>query len=253
MPATVRHFAINADDVARAKAFYEDAFGWRFTPWGPPGFCQTRSAGPSLIGALQDRREVAGHVMPSVELTFGVADIEATAAAVAAHGGAVIMSPFHIETVGHLIFFQDTEGNIAGAMQYERDAAPGTAPEGRPARFSHFSINADDVGRARVFYEQVFGWSFTPWGPPDFFRLQDAGEGLSGALQARHQVDGRALAGLAVSFGVADIGAAASAIAAAGGTVLSQPFHIQGVGHHIFFEDSEGAVFAAMQYEHDRR
>ena len=34
-------------------------------------------------------------------------------------GGKILMPPFHIETVGDLIFFQDTEGNIAGAMQYE--------------------------------------------------------------------------------------------------------------------------------------
>jgi hypothetical protein len=34
------------------------------------------------------------------------------------------MPAFHIETVGHLIFFQDTEGNIAGAMQYEQPQWP---------------------------------------------------------------------------------------------------------------------------------
>jgi predicted enzyme related to lactoylglutathione lyase len=32
------------------------------------------------------------------------------------------MPPFHIEGVGRLIFFKDTEGNIAGAMQYEEQA-----------------------------------------------------------------------------------------------------------------------------------
>ena len=29
------------------------------------------------------------------------------------------MPPFVIETVGTLIMFQDTEGNVVGAMQYE--------------------------------------------------------------------------------------------------------------------------------------
>ena len=38
MTATLRHFAINADDVPRAKRFYEEVFGWSFTPWGPPNF-----------------------------------------------------------------------------------------------------------------------------------------------------------------------------------------------------------------------
>lgn len=60
--------------------------------------------------------------MPGMEITFGVEDIAATAAAIEAAGGKVLMAPFHIETVGRLIFFQDTEGNIAGAMQYEGEA-----------------------------------------------------------------------------------------------------------------------------------
>ena len=28
----IAHFAIHADDCARAKQFYETAFGWTFTP-----------------------------------------------------------------------------------------------------------------------------------------------------------------------------------------------------------------------------
>ena len=45
MAATFRHFAINADDVQRAKRFYETLFGWKFTPYGPPNFYQIWNAG----------------------------------------------------------------------------------------------------------------------------------------------------------------------------------------------------------------
>ena len=252
MSATLRHFAINADDVPRARAFYETVFGWTFTPWGPPGFYQTRSAGAGHMGALQGRRGIGGQVMPGMELSFGVDDIQATIQAIEAHGGKVLMPPFHIEGVGHLIFFADTEGNIAGTMQYESvqwpeaGAGAGVMTGGR---FSHFSINADDVARARAFYEQVFGWTFTPWGPPGFLQLHGAGDDMGGALQGRHTVDGRALPGLAVTFGVEDVGATAAAILAGGGAVLSKPAHIPSVGHHIFFQDTEGNIAAAMQYE----
>lgn len=119
MPATLRHFAINADDVPRARAFYEQVFGWNFTPWGPPGFYQVRDAGTGLLGALQGRREVAGQRMPGMEITFGVDDLHATIAAIEAAGGTILMPPFRIEGVGELTFFRDTEGNVAGAMQYE--------------------------------------------------------------------------------------------------------------------------------------
>lgn len=119
MPATLRHFAINADDVPRARAFYEQVFGWSFTPWGPPGFYQVRDAGKGFLGALQGRREVGDQRMPGMEITFGVDDIQATIAAIEAAGGTILMPPFRIEGVGELTFFRDTEGNIAGAMQYE--------------------------------------------------------------------------------------------------------------------------------------
>ena len=121
MPATLRHFSINADDIPRARAFYEQVFGWTFHPWGPPDFLELRGAGLEHGGSLQGRRTVAGRDMPGLEVTFGVDDIDATARAIEAAGGKVLMAPFHIETVGHLAFFQDTEGNIAGAMQYERN------------------------------------------------------------------------------------------------------------------------------------
>jgi uncharacterized protein len=125
MAATFRHFAINADDTARARAFYSNVFGWTFDPWGPPGFYQIKNAGQGLLGALQGRREIVPGVrMTSFEPSFGVEDIHATIAAVEAGGGKIVMPPYKIEGVGTLIFFQDTEGNILGAMQYE----PGVFP-----------------------------------------------------------------------------------------------------------------------------
>lgn len=253
MPAILRHFALNADDVARTRAFHEQAFGWTFTPWGPPGFYQTRSAGPSLMGALQDRRAIAGQTMPCVELTFAVDDIEATSARIAAAGGAVLMPAFHIETVGHLIFFRDTEGNIAGAMQYEPGTTPGGEAPSGAARVSGFGVHADDVGRAKAFYEGVFGWVFTPWGPPDFYTCGNAGDGVGGLLQARHTVEGRALPGIEVTLGVDEIGAAADRVRAAGGEVLTAPYHIEGVGHHVFIATPEGCVLALMQHETEPR
>lgn len=119
MTGTFRHFAINADDVPRARRFYEQVFGWNFTPWGPPGFYQTRDSGGGHLGALQQRRTLAGQAMPGHELTFGVDDLAATAAAIEANGGQILMPPFRIEGVGELIFFRDSEGNVAGAMQYD--------------------------------------------------------------------------------------------------------------------------------------
>jgi uncharacterized protein len=125
-PANVAHFAINADDVERARRFYEQVFGWRFEPWGPPGFLQIFSGNdqePGIRGALQKRRELLPGVRTvGFECTVGVADVDAVAAAVVAHGGTILIPRALIPTVGYLIFFRDPEGNVAGAMQYDSTA-----------------------------------------------------------------------------------------------------------------------------------
>jgi predicted enzyme related to lactoylglutathione lyase len=120
MPAAFCHFAINADDVQRAKLFYESVFDWTFDPWGPPDFYQIKNAGSGVLGALQGRRELEpGAVMRGFEATMGVKDLKATIAAVEAAGGEIVMQPVRIPTVGELIYFKDPEGNLVGAMQYE--------------------------------------------------------------------------------------------------------------------------------------
>jgi predicted enzyme related to lactoylglutathione lyase len=120
MPAKLRHFAINADNVQRARRFYESVFDWTFEPWGPPDFYQVKTAGQGLLGALQGRRELAPGVrMTGYEVSLGVEDLKATIAAIEAGGGKIIMQPYRIEGVGELIYFEDTEGNLVGAMQYE--------------------------------------------------------------------------------------------------------------------------------------
>lgn len=119
MPATIRHLAINADDVQRAKAFYEAVFDWTFEPWGPPDFYQIKGAG--VGGGLHGRRELLpGARMIGFEATVAVEDIDATIAAVEAAGGRIVMPPSRIQGVGELIYFEDTEGNLVGAMKYER-------------------------------------------------------------------------------------------------------------------------------------
>lgn len=123
----VAHFAINADDVPRARRFYERVFGWTFSAWGPPKFYQIDTSGSGeprgILGALQGRRHlVAGQPTIGFECTISVASIDDTAKAVAANGGTVVIPKSIIVGVGTLMFFSDTEGNVFGAMQFDAKA-----------------------------------------------------------------------------------------------------------------------------------
>ena len=119
MANDVVHFAVNAEDVERARSFYERVFGWTFTPWGPPDFYLIETSPTGIRGALQKRRHPpAGEGSCGYECTIAVDDVEATAREVERHGGRVTLAPTHLEQVGTLIHFEDTEGNVVGAMQY---------------------------------------------------------------------------------------------------------------------------------------
>ena len=123
MACNISFFAIHVDDVARGRAFYEGVFGWRFEPWGPPGFYLIHTgdqANPGILGAMHKRREpVEGKGTIGYECSIAVDDIDKTIAAIEAAGGRIGMAKFTIPTVGTGCYFYDTEGNWAGAMQYE--------------------------------------------------------------------------------------------------------------------------------------
>jgi predicted enzyme related to lactoylglutathione lyase len=123
----VAHYSINADDVDRARQFYEKVFGWKFDAYGPPGFFLVNRESATLHvplgGALQKRRElVPGVAMRGFECTISVDDIHRTAKSIQANGGKIVMQICTLAGVGRLLYFQDTEGNLAGAMQYDSQA-----------------------------------------------------------------------------------------------------------------------------------
>jgi uncharacterized protein len=124
----VAHFAINAEDLPRTRRFYEKVFGWKFEAWGPPGFYminpKSAPVAIALRGSLQQRREIVkGTRMTGFECTISVTDIRATESAVKTNGGTIVMPVCTLAGIGQLLFFQDPDGNIAGAMQYDEAAA----------------------------------------------------------------------------------------------------------------------------------
>ncbi len=123
MTANVGHFAIECDDVERAKRFYERVFGWRIEPWGPPDYYQVFTGAPERPGILGDLRvrhePLTGTGSRGYECTIVVDSLDEILAAIEAHGGRVIDgSRYRIEGVGDLAYFADTEGNRAGVMQH---------------------------------------------------------------------------------------------------------------------------------------
>ena len=117
---------------------------------------------------------------------------------------------------------------------------------------AHFDIQADDIERARRFYQRVFGWRFEAWGPPDFYMIHTGSAedpGIHGSLSKRHEpVAGSGRVGYECTVSVDDLGAIKAAIVANGGKILLDEYEIVGVGTMIRFDDSEGNSACAMRY-----
>lgn len=127
MPRVV-HFEIYAEEPERAISFYQTCFGWNFTKWtGGSDDYWIINTGPAdqpgINGGMLRRREklnavsVIGYVC-----TVDVPDLDETIAAVVRQGGAVALAKDAVPGMGWLAYFTDTEGNIFGAMQFDRTA-----------------------------------------------------------------------------------------------------------------------------------
>jgi predicted enzyme related to lactoylglutathione lyase len=121
MPRPI-HFEIPAEDPARAIAFYEAVFGWKFQKWdgsGMPYWLISTGDGPGIDGGLMPRNDPA---QPCVN-TMGVENLDSVLAIVARHGGTCVVPKMAIPGMGWLAYCKDTEGHIFGMMQNDPAAA----------------------------------------------------------------------------------------------------------------------------------
>jgi predicted enzyme related to lactoylglutathione lyase len=124
MANNLASFAIHADDVQRCRRFYEAVFEWKFEPWGPPDFYLVHTgddSSPGVQGLMHKRQQPRGAGGPNCfECTIAVTDLDRVTKAIAANGGRLLMDRAPVPTVGILTKFEDPEGNVVGAMLYER-------------------------------------------------------------------------------------------------------------------------------------
>src|SRR5262245_1549001 len=100
MHGRIVHVAINADDLAATRSFYERLFGWSFEEY-MPGFIRARDVGVD-VAAIQERRALLDVPTNALEVTVEVDDVGAAVDAAIAAGGAVAMPPAQIPGVGEL-------------------------------------------------------------------------------------------------------------------------------------------------------
>ena len=131
---TVVHFEIPADDLERAKRFYQDVFGWKITRW--EGLkseneywlidSSTEKEKASISGGII-KRQAPSHMFMNY---IGVDSIDGYIEKVKKAGGRVVLPKQVVGGVGAFAAFMDSEGNLVGLHQREKGSRFGTAKEG---------------------------------------------------------------------------------------------------------------------------
>jgi uncharacterized protein len=123
----VQHFEIPVDDIARARKFYESAFGWGTMDFPMPGMQyvglhtgpvdeKNMPEGAGFInGGMFQRNPQFPVTGPTIAMT--VENIDAAIGKVKAAGGAVVMEKVQVADMGLYAYVKDTEGNVIGIWQ----------------------------------------------------------------------------------------------------------------------------------------
>ncbi|HEX5520032.1 MAG TPA: VOC family protein [Candidatus Nitrosocosmicus sp.] len=119
---TVEYFQIPADDISRAKEFYNKVFGWEMQKWNNSEnsdqeywMFQTKDdeGNPGLGGGLM-KRQSPQHTVTNF---ITVSSIEEYSSNIEQSGGKVIMPKTEIPNMGFFAVFLDTENNMFGIFE----------------------------------------------------------------------------------------------------------------------------------------
>ena len=119
----VVHFELPADDVARAKNFYQSTFGWNILDVPEMNYVIVRTGEVDEKNMLKETGVINGGmlkknaVVSAPSFAIDVKDIDAATAKVKAAGGTIVKEKVSVGDMGFIVYFKDTEGNVLSLWQ----------------------------------------------------------------------------------------------------------------------------------------
>lgn len=143
-------------DVAKAKAFYGELFGWTFAdmPMGPFTYTIVKK-GDKQVGGIMPSTPQMG---PPAWMSYvSVEDADEIVRVAKANGGQLPMDVQSAPGVGRFAVLNDPTGGWVGFLQGESAGdAPGMPGAGE---FCWETLNTTDIEKAKAFYTTLFGWT----------------------------------------------------------------------------------------------
>ena len=253
-------------DPQAAMAFYGGLLGWEFDNVSPSG------SPPYSLASLHGHVVAAFGTQPDQTWTpvwnvyVRVADVDESAASIAAAGGTVTVPPVAVGDAGRFACFEDPQG--AGFCVWEPGTTRGVALVNDPGSWVSNELATTDPDGAAAFYRSVFGWETAPMGDAQMFLRPGYGELLAEqrgnpnlveeyeqmgapagfADMVAYLVPGGAdRANWGITFSVADADDAAARTSELGGTVLSGPTDMPWV-RVVEIRDPDGTEVTLSQF-----
>lgn len=237
---------LGTSDPEGARAFYGQLFGWTAEAAGEEygGYINFSKNGSAVAGCMRNSGDMGFPDAWSVYLAS--ADVQATADAVPAAGGQVVVAPMEVPAQGTMAFFADPGGAMVGAWQ--PGGHNGFQIFNEPGTPVWFEVLTRDHNATVRFYESVFGWQTDVLSDTPEFRYTTLGKGddaLAGIMDATDYLPAEVPPHWSLIFLVEDTDAGVAKVQELGGTVLREPEDTP-YGRVAQVTDTTGAVFSLM-------
>lgn len=246
LPGKFVWFEHLSGDVAKARGFYRELFGWVSDPV-PVGdqqypLIQNGSCG---IGGF---REAPAGMRPQWLGYLSVEDVDAAAQAAASRGARVLMGPADFPPVGRGATLADPQGAVFAIWRSTQGDRPDQIPT-PPGDWCWNELMTDDDGAALAFYQGCFGFErqSKDMGPAGTYHLLVKGGTMRAGLM-KYPPGMNYPAAWTPYVAVADCDALAARAAGLGANVLVPPADIPEVGRFSVIADPLGAPLGMLRF-----
>jgi len=251
-PGAISWPELITSDLDAAVAFYKDVLDWdmQTMPMSSGMYAVGSVAGQPAAGMMKRPDD---NIPPYWGVYITVLDVPSIVSRVKELGGTVIMDAFEAPEVGVMAVVQDPQGAVFSVMAYKEPDHEAHQREwrenyGLKGAFSWYELRVPDAGKGATFYTELFGWDtrVDMMGQGPYHVITVGGDDIGGILS----VDPEEMPPhWGAYLTVLDLDDHNKRVTAAGGTVMFDPIDVPGVGRFSMFQDPQGAVLAAMQYQ----
>ena len=235
---------LSAYNVERAKNFYGELLGWRFTetaqPDGAPYHIAWTDDGESAgLFAMPVKFRDMG--MPSFWMSYIQADdIDRVVERARELGGKVEFGPQDFGAGAAIALIRDPLG--AGFTVYQGEDLSPRQDNAHPGHLAWNVLHVSDASAVAGFYERLFDWQILPDpSAENSYSIRNAIGAPISAIYVQSDVERGGYQYWGVFFAVRDLDEAKARLSELGGTVLSE--ETTATGRVLAAQDGDGAAF----------